>query len=268
MRGRKRGCPTSVKDWQIDIMHPFESRWVRIRGLTQITRSHDTTTEDGGGIDSDYEEPYVKKRSGALALEGKLLADEITGQRDEGQELLNEYAKKMRCDGDALIRITDAYGHSMQAYYVVSGTEDSADDAGSDVSWDLEMVGEPETLVYVTLDGITLMVNGAEATTINIDLFDAPRVVRVVFDPADASNKRYRVSTSGRVVHAGSFAENTFTLLPLKVGTGSVKVSTVSGAREAAFTVNVTNELVPYKSAELGVGVLGAMVLGRSNLSA
>lgn len=267
MRGRKNGCPTSVRDWQIDIHHPLEDRWVRVRGLNTITRSHDTTTEDGSAAESGYEEPYVTKRSGSLRLDGRPVVDEITGDRDAGQELLNDYATNFRCEGDALIRITDAYGHAMQAYYVVTGTEDTADNSGSNVSWDLAQVGEAETLPYKVLEGITLTSAGETVTDLTIDMSDVPRLISIVFEPEDASNRRYKVTASGHVVRVGGFGDNTFMLTPFKTGTGSVKVTTVSGSCAASFTVTVTDEKVPYKSGELGVGMLGAMVLGRSNLA-
>lgn len=268
MRGRKNSCPTNVKDWQIDIRHPFEDRWVRIRGLNTISRSQDATTEDGSGSEDGWEEPRVTKRSGALKLEGRPVVDEYTGDRDEGQELLDDYATRFRCNGDALIRIADSYGHTMQAYYVVTGNEKSADQTSNSCSWNLEQVGEPESLPYKIVNGIILTSGGVPAEDIVIDISDAPRLINIAFDPADASNRRYRVTAPRRIVRAGGFGDSAFSLTATQVGEGTVTVTTVSGVQSASFTVTVTDEKDPLKSGVLGIGMLGAMVLGRSNLAA
>lgn len=264
MRGRKRGCPTNVRDWQIEILHPFEDRWVRILGLNSITQNSDADTEDGSDTDSIYEEPYVKKRSASLSLEGRPIVDEYTGERDEGQALLDDYAEQIRCDGDATIRIKDAYGHAMEAVYIVTQTEDSSDTDGSTVSWDLEMVGQPEPLQYKAVQRITLEAVNLYDGLLTMDIADAPRLVRVVFEPEDASNQKFRVTVGGRVVRAHGYAEGVFLLSPLKVGEGTFTVTTVNGGNTSGATVRVVDDSYPGKSAVLGQSVIGVMIIGRS----
>lgn len=264
MRGRKRGCPTSVWDLLIEILHPFENRWVRIEGLTSITQNTDSDTEDGSDTDSLYEEPYVKKRSASLLLEGRPVVDEYTGERDEGQALLDDYAEQVRCDGDATIRFKDAYGHAMEAVYIVTQTENGSDSDGSTVSWDLEMVGQPEPLQYKAVQGITLEAVNLYDGLLTMDIADAPRMVHVIFDPEDASNQKFRVTVGGRVVRAHGYADGLFLLSPLKVGEGTFKVTTVSGWNTVGATVRVVDDSYPGKSAVLGQSVIGVMIIGRS----
>ena len=49
MRGRKNGCPTNIRDWQISILDKgwtAQERWVRIRGLRVMSKTCDSETAD------------------------------------------------------------------------------------------------------------------------------------------------------------------------------------------------------------------------------
>ena len=268
MRGRKNNCPTSIKDWQVSIWNPFDLAWVRIRGLNSLNYSQDSSTEDGSTAEDDWEEPYITKRKAKLSLEGKPVVDAGTGEVDPGQDLLNEFGKMTRCAADALIRFADPYGHTLEAYYQVTAHERSTSKEGDKISWDLDMVGESESLPYVQVSGISIVSLGEEPETIEMDINDAPRLLQVVFNPENASNKRYSIKTGGHVVRVGDITDGGFTIAPLKVGEATVKVTSINNAETASVTVNVTNESQPYMSGVLGVGVLGSMVLGRSAVSA
>lgn len=268
MRGRKNNCPTSIKDWQVSIWNPFDLAWVRIRGLNSLNYSQDSSTEDGSSAEDDWEEPYITKRKAKLSLEGKPVVDAATGNVDPGQDLLNEFGKLTRCAADALIRFVDPYGHALEAYYQITAHEVSSGKDGDKISWDLDMVGESESLPYVQVSGISIVSLGEEPETIEMDINDAPRLLQVAFTPENASNKRYSIKTGGHVVRVGDITDGSFTIAPLKVGEATVKVTSINNAETASVTVNVTNESQPYMSGVLGVGVLGSMVLGRSAMSA
>lgn len=268
MRGRKNNCPTSIKDWQVSIWNPFDLAWVRIRGLNSLNYSQDSSTEDGSTAEDDWEEPYITKRKAKLSLEGKPVVDAATGNVDLGQDLLNEFGKLTRCAADALIRFVDPYGHALEAYYQITAHEVSSGKDGDKISWDLDMVGESESLPYVQVSGISIVSLGEEPETIEMDINDAPRLLQVAFTPENASNKRYSIKTAGHVVRVGDITDGGFTIAPLKVGEATVKVTSINNAETASVTINVTNESQPYMSGVLGVGVLGSMVLGRSAMSA
>ena len=268
MRGRKNTCPTNIKDWQISIWHPFELIWIRIRGLNTLNYSTDSSTEDGSTSEDDWEEPYITKRKAKLSLEGKPVVDAATGEIDPGQDLLNEYGKLTRCNADALIRFADPYGHTLEAYYQVTAHERSTSKDGDKISWDLDQVGESESLPYVQVTGVSIMSLGEVPETIEIDINDAPLLLQVVFTPENASNKRCSIKTGGHVVRVGDITDGSFTIAPLKVGEGTVKITSINNAETASVTVEVTNESEPEMSGVLGVGVLGTMVLGRSAVSA
>jgi len=268
MRGRKNNCPTSIKDWQVSIWSPFDLAWVRIRGLNSLNYSQDSSTEDGSSAEDDWEEPYITKRKAKLSLEGKPVVDAATGNVDPGQDLLNEFGKLTRCAADALIRFVDPYGHALEAYYQVTAHEVSSGKDGDKISWDLDMVGESESLPYYQTTGIAIVSLGEEPETIEMDINDAPRLLQVVFTPENASNKRYSIKTGGHVIRVGNITDGSFTIAPLQVGEATVKVTSINNAETATVAVEVTNDSQPYMSGVLGVGILGSMVLGRQPISA
>lgn len=268
MRGRKNGCPTKIRDWQISIWHPYDLVWLRIRGLISMRYSLDSDTEDSSTSDDAWEEPYIKKRKGSMSLEGKPLVDPATGAVDPGQDLLNEYAQLIKCEADALIRFADPYGHIMEAYFQVTSHEVQSDEDGNKISWDLDMVGESESLPYYQTTGIAIVSMGEEPETIEMDINDAPRLLQVVFTPENASNKRYSIKTGGHVIRVGNITDGSFTIAPLQVGEATVKVTSINNAETATVAVKVTNDSQPYMSGVLGVGILGSMVLGRQPISA
>lgn len=268
MKGRKNNCPTNIKDWSVSVWHPFELRWVRVRGLNSLTYTLDSDTEDGSTAEEAWEEPYVTKRSGKLSLEGKPMVDAATGIVDEGQELLNDYGNLIRCEADALIRFADPWGHTLEACFQVTSNEVSADSDGNSVSWDLDLVGESESLPYVQVSGISIVSLGEEPETITLDINDAPRLILVSFTPENASNRRYSIKAGGQVIRVGNITDAGFTIAPLKEGTATVKITSINNAETDAITVHVTNVSQPFMSGVLGIGMLGSMVLGRANVSA
>lgn len=243
-KGRKNGCPTNVRDWSIFIQDKTQvtETWIRIKGLTQLTRSTDSTTEDGSAATDAYEEPYVTKRSGSLSLEGKPVVDASTGERDPGQSMLDDYATEVGCEGDATIKIVDPYGMATVADYIISGGEVSSDDTEETVSWDLAQVGEAEQLPYVQLVGVALKDGSTAVTTLNMAVGSTPKVITVNFTPENASNQRFKVGTSNkRKVAVSNITENSFTLTALSAGTATVTVTAVNNNRTATITVTVTD---------------------------
>lgn len=243
-KGRKNGCPTNVRDWSIFIQDKTQvtETWIRIKGLTQLTRSTDSTTEDGSAATDAYEEPYVTKRSGSLSLEGKPVVDASTGERDPGQSMLDDYATEVGCEGDATIKIVDPYGMATVADYIISGGEVSSDDTEETVSWDLAQVGEAEQLPYVQLVGVALKDGNTAVTTLTMAVGSTPKVITVNFTPENASNQRFKVGTSNkRKVAVSNITENSFTLTALSAGTATVTVTAVNNNRTATITVTVTD---------------------------
>ena len=113
--------------------------------------------------------------------------------------------------------------------------------------------------------GVEITSLGVVITELEMDIADAARLCAVNVLPEDASNRRYRLSVSRRsVIHVGSVAEDSFTVAPLTLGTSVIRVTAVNGGAQAVLTVNVVHKSRPYETGVLGIGMLGLMVLGRS----
>ena len=243
-KGRKNSCPTNIRNWAISIQDKSQvsETWIRIKGLEELTRSTDSDTEDGSAATDLWEEPYVSKRSGSISLSGKPLVDAATGAVDPGQAMLDDYATSGVCDDDATLKIVDPYGTTIVMDVIVTGTETSSDEDEDTKSWDLEQVGDIDTLPYVQLSGISLKDNGTTVTTLAMEVGDSAKIITLAFTPTNASNQRFRISSGNkRVASVGNVTENTFAVTPVSAGTAKITVTAVNNARTATLTVTVTD---------------------------
>lgn len=240
---RKNGCPTSVRDWIIEIMSRVSTaeapEWIRIKGLNSITVSNDADTEDGSSADSLYSEPYVTKRNGSISLEGRPIADRITGAHDPGQAELDYYLTVGGCDGDARLRIIDNCGHAEIWDVAVISKENGADETSETVSWDLERVGAPESEPYVQVSGVTT----EPATSVSVKAGQVESVT-VAFTPDNASNQKYSVASADTTkVKVENIDGLTFDIVGVAATTNPVKVQvkTMNNAKIAEIAVTVTS---------------------------
>lgn len=241
-KGRKNGCPVNIKNWLVYILDPSTDEFVRIYGLNSLTSTVDSETEDGSADTDIWSEPYISKRSGSVDLEGKKVVNEATGEADEGQELLNYYAETAGCDADATLKFVDAYGHSWVADYIVTSREDSVDDSGDTLSWELEQVGEAEVQPYVHVTSVALK-DGATAinATLSMAVNATPKIITVAFTPETSSNQRFRVTNTNRnVATVGNITDTGFTVTPVAVGTTTITVTSVEGGKTATVEVTIT----------------------------
>ncbi len=241
MKGRKRGCPVNIRNWLIYIYDVASSAFVRIYGLTSMTRNIDSDTEDGSVETDIWEEPYVTKRNGSISLEGKEVVVESTGATDAGQEILNSYAELAGCEGDATLKFVDPYGHAWIGDYIVTGREISADDSETTLSWDLSQVGEVEVQPYVNASSIALKDGSNSAATLAFTEGDSAKIITVEFTPDGTSNKRFKVTNPKKTVATVSnITETGFTVTPVAVGTTTITVTSINGGKTATCAVTVS----------------------------
>lgn len=241
MKGRKKGCPVNIKNWLVFILDVATNSYVRIYGLNKLNRGIDSETEDGSSDTDVWAEPYVTKRSGNISLEGKEVVVESTGEKDEGQELLNSYAEAAGCDADATLKFVDPYGHAWLGDYIVTSREVSADESGNSLSWDLDQVGEVEVLPYIHVNSVSMKDGDADVTELAMKVGDAAKIITVAFNPEEASNKRFRVTNNKRkVCTVGNVTENGFTITPVSTGTATIHVTTINGGKTATMTVTIS----------------------------
>lgn len=239
-KGRKYGCPVSVRDWLIEVLNKATSAYVRINGLATMKRSIDGDTEEGAEDSASWKEPYITQRSGSISLEGKPVVTEATGAKDAGQSLLSDYALATGCDGDATLRLTDPYGHQMVADFIVTSM---SDDAENSVTWEMDMVGEPEFPQYVQVATVAFDDNAAAPvpiTTLALEVGDPAELVGVAISPATASNKRFKVTNSDKGIISVKVIDDTISITPVAAGTASVTVTTINGSKTATLAVTVT----------------------------
>lgn len=240
-KGRKNGCPVNIRNWVVSILDVATQQFVRIYGLTSLTRTIEGETEDGSADTDIWAEPYITKRSSSCDLEGDKKVVESTGEVDPGQEMLNEYAEMSGCDSDCTLKFVDPYGHGWIADYVVTSAEESSDDSDNSVTWSLEQVGEAEPIQYVQVKAIAAKSGGTAAATLAMKVGDSPKLIDVEFTPENASNQRFRVTNNKRsVVQVSDITEDGFTLTAVGEGTANIVITSVNGAKTASIAVTVT----------------------------
>ena len=240
-KGRKNGCPVNIRNWVVSILDVATQQFVRIYGLTSLTRTIEGETEDGSADTDIWAEPYITKRSSSCDLEGDKKVIEATGEVDPGQEMLNEYAEMSGCDSDCTLKFVDPYGHGWIADYVVTSAEESSDDSDNSVTWSLEQVGEAEPIQYVQVKAVAAKSGGTAAATLEMKVGDSPKLIDVEFTPENASNQRFRVTNNKRsVVQVSDITERGFTLTAVGEGTANIVITSVNGAKTASIAVTVT----------------------------
>lgn len=239
---RKNGCPTSIRDWIVEIMSRVSTddnpEWIRIKGLNSLNVSNSADTEDGSSADSLYSEPYATKRSGSISLEGRPIADKVTGARDRGQDELDYYLTVGGCDGDARLRIVDNTGHAEIWDVIVTGKENGADETSETVSWDLERVGAPENEPYVQVTNVTT----EPASAVSI-VAGQVETVSVSFTPSNASNQKYSVASADTSkVRVENVDGLTFDLVGVAATNTpvTVQIKTMNNAKVTTIAVTVT----------------------------
>lgn len=241
-KGRKSSCPTNIRDWAIFIQDKSQltETFVRIKGLDEMKRTTEATTEDGSAAVDLWEEPYVTKRSGKLTLSGKPLVNAATGVVDSGQAMLDDYAESGVCDEDATLKIVDPYGTAVVGDFILTGKEVSSGDDEDTCSWDLEQVGPVEKLTYVQMTSVSFKDGDNAAATLSMAPGDTAKVITIVFNPTNASNQRFRIKTSNKqVASISNITENSFTVTPVGVGTANITVTTINGGKTATLAVTV-----------------------------
>lgn len=241
-KGRKSGCPVNIQNWLVYILDVATDTYLRIYGLTSMSRTVEGDTEDGSAATDTWAEPYITKRSGTIDLEGVKKVVESTGEIDPGQEMLDYYAEQAGCGSDCTLKFVDPYGHGWIADYVITSAEESADESEQSRSWSLEQVGEAEPIQYVQVESIAVMSGETSATNVTMKVGDAPKLIDIVFTPENASNQRFRVTNTKQksVVKVGDITETGFTLTPIGVGSANIAVTSVNGGKTATIAVTVS----------------------------
>jgi hypothetical protein len=138
------------------------------------------------------------------------------------------------------LRFVDPFGHALSADFVVTSCEETSDDTESGCSWTLEQIGEAEAEPYVQVTGMRLEAAGLEDGALRMTGGDGGKLVGIVFEPENASNRRFRLRASRPgVVKIADVTENGFTLIPLSAGESMIRVWSVNGSVSASVRVTI-----------------------------
>lgn len=237
---RKNGRPMSVRDWDISILSRASTRenptWIKIKGITSLTLSTSSDTEDYSSADSVWGEPFVTKRNGSLSIEAKPSFDAASGAQDVGQAELEFYATAPASEGDATLRLADPYGHAQIIDVVVTGKEKTSDESSESVTYNTEIVGEMEEEQYVQVSSITT----TPATTASVAVGGTTHAT-VAFTPDTASNKKYSVASADTSkVRVTNIDGLSFDIVGVAKTTSAVAVVVRTMNNNKTATINVT----------------------------
>ena len=184
---------------------------------------------------------FIKSRGVSGTLEGRTIADRITGARDPGQALLHRAAmSEGGCDNDQTLRVADAIGRAVEYDCVVTKEEHGADGDGETVSWDWEGVGSPRPLEYVQAEAVSFFDEGEEIDEAALAVGET-RTVQVRFDPEDASNRRFSFSMADEGVASVARADGqVLTLKGASAGETTLTVKSMNNGLTVQLAIAVT----------------------------
>lgn len=102
-----------ARDWVAEINTGTEASpvWTKINGIDTLTFGGDKEDADDTDFNSQgWNEHMVVERSKSLTLEGKYLEDPDTGDRDPGQEAVEDLGEKIGYDSLGQFRLTSPGG--------------------------------------------------------------------------------------------------------------------------------------------------------------
>jgi len=125
-----------ARDWMLEIEddNGTEPEWVEVKGLTSLSFGGDKTDADTTDFDSEGRAEHLPvRRERNLTIEGNYLEDPDTGDRDEGQDLVDDAAELVGQDALKEFRLTSPGGTekeftaSVEPADVGGGVDDTTD---------------------------------------------------------------------------------------------------------------------------------------------
>ena len=240
---RSGGCPFNIKNAAVEMMDNATGLFVRVKGLTKLTVEASAKLGDGSPADALWTESFIQSRSVKGKLEGKPIADRVSGARDPGQQLLHSAAyDEGGCINDHTLRIADAVGHATRFDCVITGESYEPDEDGESISWDWESVGAPEEEAYIQAQSLCFTDTAATPaviTSLNLSLGQST-ACRVRFTPETSSNRRFAWSVAdGTKLRVASAEDEELTLQGLQTGTTTLTVRSMNNNLTAVLNVTI-----------------------------
>lgn len=141
-----------ARQWGLYIASEIEKEFQKIGGIESFTLSNDaesteTTDFDSGG----YNESLVSGRSQEIEIEGSFIVDVETGDRDEGQQIIEELSTRIGHESTKSFRLVSPAG-VVTEYTVHSTLGDQGGGLTDKTSWGATMTvsGKPRTIDTAT----------------------------------------------------------------------------------------------------------------------
>ncbi len=238
---RTSGCPFNIRDYSVKVKDPVSGAFRRVKGLNAMRVELESETGDGRTGAALWSEAFVKSRGVSGSLEGRPIADRVTGARDPGQALLHAAAvSDGGCDNDQTLRIADAIGRAVEYDCVVTRENTGADGDGETVGWEWKGVGSPRPIAYVQAASVGFTDGDQTLTGLSMSVGDVAAVA-VAFTPGDASNQRFGFSMGDeRVASVTAVDDLALTVRAVAAGSTTLTVRSMNNARTAALPIVVT----------------------------
>ena len=134
-----------ARDWDIEIYDAVGEDWLEIGGITSLTFSSDMTEAETTDFDSEgWAEHIPAERTKSLSVEGNYLEDEA-GERDQGQEEVEEAAELTGDDGLTPFYLESPNGGIQIAFLASVNMSDIGGDTNDPTSWGFDLIvsGDP-----------------------------------------------------------------------------------------------------------------------------
>lgn len=124
--------PVLAREWIFEVEGSTTGTWIEIKGVKQFSPGEEATRVNTDDFSTDgWETHLVAARKATLELEGQIYEDPTTGDRDPGQERVEELARKIGSDSHGSFRVTSPGGNTKT--FTASATVNSGGGGVNDV---------------------------------------------------------------------------------------------------------------------------------------
>jgi hypothetical protein len=105
-----------ARNWIIEAAEDIATpTWTKVGGVNTFTISSDKEDADTTDFDDQgYSSHIVAGRSNEITFEGFFMEDQTSGERDAGQELIEDFGEKIGPEAMGLVRLTSPGGKVRQ----------------------------------------------------------------------------------------------------------------------------------------------------------
>jgi hypothetical protein len=127
-----------ARGWKVEVETTTPGTYIEVKGLTQLEFGDDPTRSDTTDFNSQgAAEHIVAERSHTLSIEGRYLEDPDTGDRDPGQERVEEIGRAVGSSSLGNFRLTSPGGNI--ATFQASASISKGGSTNDPTNWQAEL---------------------------------------------------------------------------------------------------------------------------------